>query len=110
MVEAALVMTSQTAASSDRFVPSPVTEISEKPPALAERPLSASEAEVCTSAVPILVEPVAMTVGLLPIGLATTRLIAFTPSSVTLPPPTMISPLTVTLLRLTLPESTSSVM
>ena len=105
MVEAALVSRSQTEASSERLAPSPVTVTSEKPPAFAERPLSESEAEDCTSAVPILVEPVAITVGLMPIGF-----IAVTPSSVTLPPPTMISPLTVTLFRLTLPESTPSVM
>ena len=110
MVEAALVSRSQTEASSERLAPSPVTVTSEKPPAFAERPLSESEAEDCTSAVPILVEPVAITVGLMPIGLETMRFIAVTPSSVTLPPPTMISPLTVTLFRLTLPESTPSVM
>ena len=95
---------------SERLAPSPVTVTSEKPPAFAERPLSESKAEDCTSAVPILVEPVAITVGLMPIGLETIRFIAVTPSSVTLPPPTMISPLTVTLFRLTLPESTPSVM
>ena len=80
MVEAALVSRSQTEASSERLAPSPVTVTSEKPPAFAERPLSESEAEDCTSAVPILVEPVAITVGLMPIGLETMRFIAVTPS------------------------------
>ena len=58
----------------------------------------------------MLVLPVAVTCGVSPIGLETTILSADTPSSVTLPPLTMISPSTVTFSSVTLPASTPSVM
>ena len=82
----------------------------EKPPAVAARLLSVSVAEVFTSVVPILVLPVAMTCGVSPVGLETTISSAETPSSVTLPPLTMISPATVTSSSVTLPARTPSVM
>ena len=104
------VVTSHSAASSVSAISSPVSARSEKPPAAAARLLSVSEAEVCTSVLPILVSPVAVTCEVSPSGLETTMLSAETPSSVTLPPLMMISPSTDTLDRVTSPVSTPSVM
>ena len=110
MVPVCSLATSQTAASSVRLTLLPFILRSEKPPAVAARLLSVSVAEVFTSVVPMLVLPVAMTCGVSPVGLETTISSAETPSSVTLPPLTMISPATVTSSSVTLPARTPSVM